>query len=200
VLVISSGVVYKPSANPVDEHAELLPANPYALSKLAQDQLSLRAADAGLDVVVARPFNHIGPRQEPAFAVATFARQIALAELGRTEPVVRVGNLDACRDLTDVRDVVAAYEGLMEGGRSGEAYNVSSGRLVRMGDVLDRLLAASTVQISVEVSAERLRASDTPVLVGDARRIQSTTGWVPAHSLDETLQDTIAWWRATLAA
>jgi len=199
VLVVTSGLVYKPSADPVDERGELLPANPYALSKLAQDQLAIRAAeDEGLDVVVARPFNHVGPRQEAAFAVASFARQVALAEAGRTERVVRVGNLDAERDLTDVRDVVAAYELLAQRGGSGEVYNIASGRATRIGDVLEMLLAASTVKMSVDVEAGKLRARDTQVLVGNADRLRSKTGWMPTFPLSQTLGDTLDWWRAAV--
>jgi GDP-4-dehydro-6-deoxy-D-mannose reductase len=199
-LVISSGLVYKPAADPVDEASPCLPSNPYALSKLAQDQLSLRSAhDDGLEVVVARPFNHIGPRQDPAFAIASFARQIALAEAGRTEPRIRVGNVETRRDLIDVRDVVRAYRGLAAHGVRGEAYNVSSGRAVRIGDVLDELLRAATVRMDVQVDPDLFRESDAPVLVGDAARIRKTIGWTPTYTLSQTLRDTLSWWRTAIA-
>jgi GDP-4-dehydro-6-deoxy-D-mannose reductase len=197
VLVISSGLVYRPSPDPVDEFSACVPANPYALSKLAQDHLSLRAAhDDGLDLVVARPFNHIGPRQEAAFAIASFARQIALAEAGRIEPTIRVGNVDTRRDLTDVRDVVRAYRDLVAQGARGEAYNVCSGQAVRIGDVLDHLLRAATVKIAIQIDRDRMRAEDTPVVVGSPERIRAATGWAPTHTLRQTLEDTLDWWRA----
>jgi GDP-4-dehydro-6-deoxy-D-mannose reductase len=135
-------MVYEVGTEPIDESAPLRPASPYGLSKLAQDELARRAAaEDGLDVVVARPFNHIGPRQGPGFAVSSFARQIALIEAGRAEPVIEVGNLDARRDFSDVRDVVAAYEALMTHGRAGRAYNICSGQDTRLADVLDALVA-----------------------------------------------------------
>ncbi len=196
VVVVSSAMVYQVTDRPIDESAPLIPSNPYGLSKLAQDQLALRAAmDDRLDVVVARPFNHAGPRQTPNFAVSSFARQIALIEIGRLPPDIRVGNLDVIRDLTDVRDVVEAYERLMERGASGRAYNICSGTRVRIGDVLDALRRLSGTAIQVIVDPARLRPADVPVFVGDARRLHRETGWAPLHTLEQTLRDTLDWWR-----
>ena len=125
VLVVSSAQIYRPGDEPLDEHALRLPTNPYGVSKLAADDLALRAAaDDGLAVVVARPFNHAGPGQSPDFVVSSFARQIAMIEAGRAAPEIHVGNLDARRDLTDVRDVVDAYVRLMDGGTTGQPYNI----------------------------------------------------------------------------
>jgi GDP-4-dehydro-6-deoxy-D-mannose reductase len=196
VLVVSSATVYAIGPNLTSESAELRPFSPYGLSKLAQDELSRRtASERHLDVVVARPFNHIGPRQDPSFAVSSFARQIALIEAGRADAVISVGNLDARRDFTDVRDVVAAYDTLMAGGASGRAYNICTGLGTRIGDVLDALLTRSRVPVNVAVDRSLLRPGDMPVFVGDGTRIRDELGWVPRHSLDQTLGDTLDWWR-----
>lgn len=196
VLVVSSGMVYAPRAEPIDEDAPLVPATPYGLSKLAQDQLALRAAvEDHLDIVVARPFNHAGPRQDAGFAVSSFARQIALIEAGQAPPELHVGNLDARRDFTDVRDVAAAYEQLLDRAPAGRPFNVCSGVAVRIGDVLDRLLAVSHTRIRVVIDETRLRPVDVPVLEGNPSRIRAEVGWTPHLPLDQTLHDTLAWWR-----
>jgi GDP-4-dehydro-6-deoxy-D-mannose reductase len=195
VLVVTSGMVYQIGNEPVSEDAPLVPASPYGLSKVAQDQLALRACDDGLDVVVARPFNHAGPRQAVSFSVPSFARQIALIERGQADPVIHVGNLDTRRDLTDVRDVAAAYERLVEAGASGRAYNVCSGRAVRIGDLLDELLRLSTVSVRIEPAPDRMRPSDTPVVAGDPSRIRTELGWTPRFALADTLEATLEWWR-----
>ena len=167
-LVTGSATVYAAASHAVDEDAPLSPASPYALSKLAQEALALRAAqEDGVEVVVARAFNHTGPRQEPAFAAPSFARQIALIERGAIEPVIRTGNLDAERDFTDVRDVVHAYELLMARGTPGRIYNVCSGVGRSIRSVLDALVARSTAKVSLELDPEKLRPSDTPVVVGN---------------------------------
>lgn len=196
VLVVSSALVYLTSPDALTEDAPLVPATPYGVSKLAQDQLALTAwRDDGLDVVVARPFNHIGPRQEPHFAISGFAQQIARIEAGRTEPVIKVGNLDARRDLIDVRDVADAYERLMAGGVAGRVYNVCSGRAVRIGDVLESLVRLSTKRVAIVVDPARLRPLDMPVVLGSAARLERELGWMPRFTLDQTLRDTLSWWR-----
>ena len=196
VVVVSSALVYRTADAAVDEHAPLVPASPYGFSKLAQDQLALEACrDDAMDVVIARPFNHIGPRQEASFSVPGFARQIALIEAGRAEAAIRVGNLDARRDLTDVRDVVAAYEQLMARGARGRPYNICSGQAHRIGDVLEQLLALSRAPVRIETDPERLRPSDAAVVLGDATRIRKEVGWSPQHTLAASLRDTLDWWR-----
>ncbi len=195
-MVVSSALVYRTADAAVDEHAPLVPASPYGFSKLAQDQLALEACrDDAMDVVIARPFNHIGPRQEASFSVPGFARQIALIEAGRAEAAIRVGNLDARRDLTDVRDVVAAYEQLMARGARGRPYNICSGQAHRIGDVLEQLLALSRAPVRIETDPERLRPSDAAVVLGDATRIRKEVGWSPQHTLAASLRDTLDWWR-----
>src|SRR5690606_30908938 len=176
------------------------PSNPYGLSKLAQDQLALRAAlEEGFDVVVARPFNHIGPEQLPGFAVSSFARQIARIELGLDPPTLRVGNLEARRDITDVRDVVRAYVRIMESGTPGRAYNVCSGRSWRVRDLLHELLHFSAAEIEVEIDPARFRPNDVPTVQGDGSRIRSELGWTPEIPVERTLLDTLAWWRLNAA-
>jgi GDP-4-dehydro-6-deoxy-D-mannose reductase len=199
VLVISSAQVYQIGGEPIDEDAPLVPSSPYGLTKLAQDQIALRAASAGgLDVMVARPFNHIGPRQAPGFAVSSFARQVARIEAGLVDPVIRVGNLDTRRDITDVRDVVEAYARIMDGGVAGRAYNVCSGRAWRIRDLLEELLRLSTVPITIETDPARLRPNDVPIVQGNAARIRSELGWEPAIGVEQTLRDTLDWWRSEI--
>jgi GDP-4-dehydro-6-deoxy-D-mannose reductase len=199
VLVVTSAQVYATQHSPIDEQTPLVPTNPYGRSKLAQDLLALRAAkDDGMDVVVARPFNHIGPQQQPAFALPSFARQIALIEAGRAEPVLRVGNLDARRDLVDVRDVADAYVRLMAHGVSGRAYNICSGRAVRIGDALDHLLTLSRAPVRLAVDETLLRPSDTPEIIGSAQRLKEETGWAPRYDLADTLRDLLDSWRAQI--
>jgi GDP-4-dehydro-6-deoxy-D-mannose reductase len=196
VLVVTSALVYGTANGLIDEESPLCPSNPYGVSKLAQDLLARRSATAdGMDVVIARPFNHIGPRQSPSFAVSSFARQIALVEAGRAAPEIHVGNLSAQRDLTDVRDVIDAYERLMRAGKAGRPYNVCSGQPVRMGDVLDLLLEHAHLPIRLIVDPARLRPNDIPVFAGNAGRIRSEVGWAPRHAIADTLLDTLNWWR-----
>lgn len=199
VLVITSAQVYRSDDGPLGEGTPLVPATPYGLTKLAQDLLARSAADAGLDVVVARPFNHIGPRQTPGFAIPSFARQIARIERGLDAPRIHVGNLDARRDFTDVRDVADAYVRLMDRGRPGHAYNVCAGTAHRIGDLLDRLVSLSSTRITVELDPARLRPSDVPVIVGDNSQLRDTTGWSPAFDIETTLSDTLKWWRQETA-
>lgn len=200
IVVTGSALVYRPSADPLTEDHPLGPSAPYGVSKLMQELVALDAAREGLDVVVARPFNHIGPRQQPTFATASFARQIALAEAGRVAPVLKVGNLESRRDVTDVRDTVRAYRLLARAGQPSRPYNVCSGHAPAMGDLLERLRAQARVRVDVEVDRDLLRPSDHPILVGDARRIREELGWRPEIPLDRTLRDLLDYWRSVVAA
>lgn len=196
VLVPGSAAVYAPSSEPIGEDSPLAPASPYALSKLAQEELARRAVvEDGIEVVLTRSFNHTGPRQTAAFAAPAFARQIALIEAGAMEPVIRVGNLDAGRDLTDVRDVVRAYATLMKSGERGAIYNVGSGTSRTMRSVLDELIARSKMPVRIESDPSRMRPSDVPVLTANCARLEQATGWRPAISFDQMLDDLLEYWR-----
>ncbi|RME43990.1 MAG: SDR family oxidoreductase, partial [Caldilineae bacterium] len=182
---------------PLREDAPFSPDNPYGVSKATQDLLARQYyLSHRLPVIVARPFNHIGPRQKETFVTASFARQIALAEAGVRSPVVRVGNLSAARDFTDVRDVVRAYILLVEKGRPGEAYNVGSGRAVVVQAILEQLVSMSRVPIRVEQDPARMRPIDQPLSYGDTTKIRAETGWQPAIPLEVSLRDILDYWRA----
>jgi GDP-4-dehydro-6-deoxy-D-mannose reductase len=198
VLFVGSGLIYGDADAPgqsFDEGCLLRPTSPYAASKAAADLLSYQVTRVpGLDVVRARPFNHVGPAQSPEFAVANFCKQVAAIGLGLAR-VLETGNLAPRRDLTDVRDVVGAYILLMERGRAGEAYNIGSGRTFAMQDVVDRLLAVSGVAAEVRERSDLVRAIDTAAVRADAAKLRRETGWAPALSLDQTLRDTLEYWR-----
>ena len=149
-----------------------------------------------MDVVIGRPFNHIGPMQDAGFAIASFTRQIARIECGLEPPVLHVGNLDAERDVTDVRDVVAAYETIMERASRGSVYNICSGRTWPIRALLDQLLRHSSKPIAVEVDPARFRPNDVPRIQGDFSSLRKDLGWVPTTTIEETLRDTLHWWRS----
>ena len=199
VLFVSTGLVYGDPDGPeqaFDETAVLKPASPYAASKAAADLLSYQyTRSPGLDVVRVRLFNQIGPRQPADYAVANFARQIAAAEAGKQPPVIRTGDLSSHRDLTDVRDMVAAFRLLIERGATGEVYNAGRGRTWRMQDVLDRLLAQSKTKVEVQQTIEPGRKADTAVTRADTTRLRRVTGWEPQYDLDRTLKDILDYWR-----
>lgn len=196
VLITSSATVYRPSTSALGEDAPIAPNTPYGTSKLAQEMVALRAwRDDGVPVVIARSFNHTGPRQTPAFAAPAFARQLARIEAGLDPPTLRVGNLDAQRDLSDVRDTVRAYQALVSSGRPGGIYNVCAGRAVAMQEVLDALRRHVRVSVTVEQDPARMRPADTPIVLGDRQRLTADTGWTPEISLDATLADLVDYWR-----
>ncbi|MGI8856415.1 MAG: GDP-mannose 4,6-dehydratase [Thermomicrobiales bacterium] len=203
LLIVSSNEVYGPTppeAQPLREQRPLHPVNPYAVSKAAQEMLALQYAHTyDLDVVVVRPFNHIGPGQTDRFVVGAFARQIVEVEQG-VRQTVSVGNLEAARDFTDVRDVVRAYGLLLEHGARGGIYNIGSGTAIPIGEVLEMLCRLAQVPIAVERDPERLRPSDVPVMMGDTTLLRQATGWQPEIPLAQSLGETLAWWRAALAA
>jgi GDP-4-dehydro-6-deoxy-D-mannose reductase len=196
LLIPGSATIYAASAEPLGEEAPVAPASPYALSKLAQEQLGLRAIrEDGIDVLTTRSFNHTGPRQSAAFFAPAMARQIAAIERGGAEPVIRTGNLDARRDLLDVRDTVDAYVRLMGAGTPGIVYNVASGIARSMREVLDGLLKRSRVDVRIETDPARMRPNDIPSLVGDATRLKQATGWSPRIPFDRMLDDLLDYWR-----
>jgi GDP-4-dehydro-6-deoxy-D-mannose reductase len=195
VLVTGSALVYRQSSEPIDEDQPIGPASPYAVSKLAQEMVAARAAD--LPVFLPRPFNHAGPRQDDAFVTSSFARQIAEIERGRREPVLRVGNLESRRDITDVRDIARAYRLLVERGTPHRPYNVCRGQAYRIADLLEALVAMSTARIDVTVDPARLRPSDNPVVLGNPGRLEADTGWKAAISMEQTLRDLLEYCRRT---
>lgn len=198
VLVTSSAAVYAPSHDPMHEGQPLRPASPYGLSKLAQEMTGLGAV-GGPAVFIARPFNHIGPRQSPTFVSSGFARQIAEIEAGLKPPHIAVGNLEARRDLMDVRDTVRAYAAIVDRGIAERPYNVCSGRAIAVHDLLNSLLAKAQVPIDVVIDPSRYRPNDTPIVVGDGRRIEQELGWRPNRAIDETLDDLLDYWRQRVA-
>ena len=194
VLIPSSSMVYAAATIPLSEDHALLPASPYALSKLAQE-LAGRGNPGGPAVFLARAFNHFGPRQDAWFVASGFARRIADIEAGRWAPEIAVGNLEARRDLTDVRDTVRAYRAILERGVPGRPYNVCSGRAVALGDLLDRMRSRARVPIAVKIDPARYRPNDQPIVVGDPRRIREELGWSAEIPLERTIDDLLSYWR-----
>jgi GDP-4-dehydro-6-deoxy-D-mannose reductase len=199
VILPSSALVYASADVALTENDPLMPRSPYALSKLAQEMVGQHARNDVLHVTIARAFNHVGPRQNSYFAASGFARRIADIEAGLWEDEIAVGNLNARRDLTDVRDTIRAYQLILENGQSGRAYNVCSGRAISIGDLLDMLLARARVPIRVRVDTVRYRPHDIPVLVGDYTRISTELGWQPRIPLERTLDDLLEFWRTRSA-
>jgi len=193
VIVVSSGGVYDPSKLPVNEESALLPANPYAVSKIAQEYVGLYYNRKGLDVVIARPFNHCGPGQGAGFLVADLAKQVLSAEKYGKEIIV--GDLSSERDYTDVRDIVRAYTLLMDKGISGEIYNVCSG-VPRSGEEILSLMAKKTdSKITVKIDKTLFRAAEHKKIVGSYKKLAKDTGWKPEFSFDKTISDTLDYWR-----
>ena len=181
---------------PIKETNPLRPLSPYAVSKVGQDMLGYQYwMSFRIPVVRTRGFNHEGPRRGPVFVCSDFAKQIADIEKGRRPPVVRVGNLEARRDFTDVRDVVRAYWLALEKGEPGEVYNIASGRAWTIREMLDLLLSLSKSKIKVEEDPARMRPSDVPVLLGDSSKFRDRTGWSPEIPFEKTIADLLAYWR-----
>ncbi len=186
---------------PISEDQPLRPASPYALSKVMQEYHAVFCHQAyGMRAVITRAFNMTGPGQAPDFVASDFARQIAEAEAGRREAVIRVGNLEARRDFSDVRDLVGAYWLILSRGRPGEAYNVCSGRDHSIREILDILLSMSRIPIRVETDPQRMRKADIPVLRGDNRKMRELLGWAPPCDMRRTLGDLLDWWRGEISA
>jgi GDP-4-dehydro-6-deoxy-D-mannose reductase len=199
VLVVGSNEEYGapgPGELPLTETSPLRPSNPYAVSKVSQDFLGFQYHAAyGLPVVRVRPFNHTGPGQAPRFVVPAFASQIARIEAGLQEAVMKVGNLEAARDFTDVRDIVRAYHLAVTRGEPGEVYNLASGRAQQVQGLLETLLSYSRVEIRVERDPDRYRPVDVPVVYGNAEKFRQCTGWEPQIRFERTLRDVLDYWR-----
>lgn len=189
VVVASSAEVYGIAASPSRESSQVRPVNPYGASKAAAEYVaSAYVSSSDLDVVIYRGFNQIGPGQDERFAVPSFARQLAEIATG-TEPVMRVGNLDAKRDFLDVRDAVNALLLLADRGDEGETYNVCRGEGISISTVLQTLISIANVQVEIREDPERMRPSDNPLSVGDPSKLRERTGWSPQYSLETTLRD-----------
>lgn len=198
VLVVSSGEVYGsvPRAKlPIDESFPLHPENPYAITKACADMTAQQYRSLfGLDVVVVRPFNHLGQRQSDLFVGSAFARQIAEIKCGRRDAKLSVGNLEPQRDFTDVRDVVNAYIRLLERPRESGVFNVCSGKAVAIREILNELCDIAGVKVDITPDPKRLRGHDNPVIIGSALRLQKATGWAPSIPLRKTLEDLFHYW------
>jgi len=202
IILVGSGEQYgmvRAEENPIGEECVFRPANPYAVSKAAQDLYGYQYFVAyGLPILRMRPFNHFGPRQPATFVMANFARQIGLIEAGKAEPVLLVGNLRARRDFLPVEDVVDAYLAIAEQGHPGEAYNVGSGQARSIGEILNLLLAFAKTSIQVREDPSRLRPVDVPLLVADTSRLRTHTDWKPSVDFELALQRTLDYWRTSL--
>lgn len=188
-----------PGETPIKETNPLRPLSPYAVSKVAQDYLGYQYFQSyGLKVVRTRGFNHTGPRRGHVFVTSNFCSQVAAIELGLQEPVIRVGNIDAIRDFTDVRDMVRAYWLAVTKAKPGEVYNIATGHGIAIREMLERLIALGNVEVKVETDPERLRPSDVEILIGDASKFKADTGWEPRIPFDQTLRDLLDYWRTTL--
>ncbi|MCY3915317.1 MAG: GDP-mannose 4,6-dehydratase [Chloroflexi bacterium] len=196
ILIVSSAEIYgavAPDQLPLDEDAAIRPTNPYSVSKVAQDMLALQYyLSHDLPIMRARPFNHIGPGQNERFVAPAFAKQIAAIEEDAGDAVIYVGNLEAKRDFTDVRDIVRAYHMIVEKGKPGEAYNIASGLAHSIRHLLDTLLQLSDIEIEVRVDPERLRPVDVPEIRGDSSKLRRDTGWQPKLSFEDTLRDVLS--------
>jgi len=199
ILLIGSGEEYGhvlPREIPIREDTILRPSNIYAATKACQSMLGKVYADAyGLDIIVARVFNHIGPGQSPAFVTSDFCKQVAEIEAGLREPVIRVGNLSARRDFTDVHDIVRAYGLLIEHGKKGEVYNVGSGKTVSIDELLQMIIKLARVKITVETDEGKFRPVDVPMIMPDIEKLQEVTGWRTVRSLDDTVAGVLEYWR-----
>lgn len=194
-VVISSGALYDPKAPlPLTESSHVLPSSPYAVSKIGQEQMALYYSLRGFDVVIARPFNHIGPGQNLGFIVPDLTKQLVDVERGVAQDI-QVGNLEAKRDYTDVRDIATAYRLLLENGKSGETYNICTGNSRSGQEILDALLRIAGGNPVVTQDPARMRPADSPDIYGSHAKLTADTGWQPAISLETTLTDVVADWR-----
>jgi len=199
VLLIGSseqyGIVAK-EAIPIDENYPLNSHNPYSISKTTAEMYGrLYVNTFGVDVVMARAFNHIGPGQSKGFVISDFASKIADIEKGLSEPVLNIGNIEAIRDFTDVRDIVEGYRLLMQMGKRGEVYNIGSGKGTKISEIIDIMLAMSTKTIKMKIDPEKIRPSDMPVMICDNTKIKNHTSWQNKISLFESIKNVLEYWR-----
>lgn len=185
---------------PIREDRPLLPLNPYAVSKVAAEAACYQASrTAGFEIILARPFNHIGARQSPKFVVSDFARRIAMVAQGKAEPILDVGDVDITRDFTDVRDIVRAYQLLLAKGRAAEPYNICSGVERSIRSVIEALSHIAKVKVELRVDSARLRPGEQRRVRGDYSRLQRDTGWQPQIDFQQSLTDVFNYWNRELA-
>ena len=202
VLLIGSVEEYghiQPGETPIAETNLLRPGNIYAATKACQNMIgNIYSKAYDMELMMVRAFNHIGPEQAPMFVVSDFCKQVAEIEKGMREPVMMVGNLAAKRDFTDVRDVVKAYVSLVQKGEPGETYNVGSGNAQEIRQVLDLIISLSDKEIRVEIDPNKIRPVDVPIIEADITKINRLTGWKPEIPLEQTIQETLNYWRVHL--
>ena len=195
-LIISSATLYDSKAPlPLNESSAVVPNSPYSVSKLGQEQMGQYYARRGFEVIVARPFNHIGPGQNTGFLLPDLTQQVVSFERGQTTEI-KVGNLDAQRDYTDVRDIVRAYRLLLESGKSGETYNICSGKALSGNEVLEQILQAASIKPLVVQDPAKMRPSDTPIIYGSHDKLTADTGWQPQIDTNSSIRDIVADWRS----
>lgn len=199
ILIVGSAEEYgivKNKEITIDENFPLHPASPYAFSKVAQDLLAETYYHSyQMRVVRVRPFNHTGPGQKENFVLSSFAKQIAEIEKGKQKPIIKVGNLEAIRDFTDVRDIVKAYLLALEKCTTGEVYNIGSGRAYAIKDLLTKLINFSESKIKIEVDQKKLRPIDIPATICNYKKFLKVTSWKPEISIEKTLNDILNYWR-----
>ena len=201
VLITSTAFVYAPQHRAITENDVVRPNSPYGTSKLAQEMVAKRAwEDDGIPALIARSFNHVGPRQSPSFVASSIAKQIAEIEAGRRAPSLMMGNMDSKRDMMDVRDTVRAYRAMMASAKPGMPYNVCAGVPLPIRELVDMMRSKARVPITIEQDPARMRPSDTPVVLGDYARLKADTGWAPQIPFERTADDLLAYWRQQIAA
>ena len=200
VLITSSAFVYQPQNRAITESDTIRPNSPYGTSKVGQEMVAMRAwQDDGIPSLIARAFNHVGPRQAPSFVASSIAKQIAEIEAGTRPPVLSMGNLESERDIMDVRDTVRAYRAMMAAAKPGIPYNVCAGTPVRIRTLVELLQSKARVPIRIEQDPARIRPNDTPLVLGDHWRLTSDTGWSPQIPLAQTVEDLLSYWRSHVA-
>lgn len=183
----------------INEEHKLSPSNIYAMTKVSQEMIGKIYADAySMNIIMVRAFNHIGPKQSPSFVVSDFCKQVAEIEKGMREAVIKVGNLSARRDFTDVRDIVRAYAEIIQFGERGQVYNVGSSKAIEIRKILDMIISQVQCDIKVEIDPIKLRPVDTPVIEADISKLQKQIDWKPKYSIKDTIADTLNYWRLNI--